>query len=236
MNSYNDNVNNQNDMNDGMNNSFLNNMNNQNSLNNNSEQNVSNMTIGKKEKNVKNIIMIVGILIALFLALLVVIKLVKGGGGSSSSINNTLMSGYNASDVAFRCEIYGTDSEKSTKTIVDIVFNKGYQMKTYKKMVITYSLEVTDENWESILNTLNSTKCVSLDSNLKNDCLNATKLELGTTKFGYFDTIVERKNNTITVTGYDLKGKGGTLSSSQQIEIKNEYMAEGATCKELLLK
>ena len=74
------------------------------------------------------------------------------------------------------------------------------------------------------IDQLNSSSCL-YDS----DCTDS-HLELGITSLG-FDTVVDRKGNTVEASGYSLMGIGKKATSSDKKEVREQLEKDGYKCK-----
>ena len=158
------------------------------------------------------------------ICLITVLLLLLTGCGVGGHKNTTGSTRYSDSEVSLNC-VNVTENEKSTvTTYIDILFNtkSGYQMESYTKISAKYKSTLTDEDYKKALDSLNSIKCIN------EDC-SASHLELGITALG-FDTVVDRGQDTLVMTGYNLVGSGYEATQSDVDLAKSSYESEGFTC------
>ena len=193
--------------------------------NNNTNMNYASNGNNSGKKNNKIIFIVAGVVIVA----IVVILLLLFKGSSKSGKNTTGSSEYKASDVAFSCSYVSEGENAISTTYTDFIFNYKssqytYQLKQYYKMVIEYKKTLTDEMYKEFIKELNSIDCLDAGS------CTESHLELSITDFGW-DTVVDRKGNTIEVTFNNTYGMGSTASKDDIKETKANFESEGYTCK-----
>jgi len=182
-------------------------------------------------KNNKLIIIIVAAVVGLIIIGCIIFGLFgkggsSGGGGGifNSHANNTGLD-YKASDVSLNCVNEQSSDKGSIKIYSDILFDyKGYQVQQFNKFVANYK-ELTDEDYFEIVKGYGSSECLLDEEACKKDHVDLSMSSLG------WDTKVDRKGNTVTVTSYNIYGKGATASSTEKKEFQEQLEKAGYTCK-----
>ena len=240
-NNFPNNVNQQNGMNNNFNgNNFANNNNEQNGMNNNNQMNTNYNNMNNAPQTPMNnqpkkgglgVVKYIVIGIAVLVGILVLVKVLGGGSsvGLGGGKNTTGISGYSGSDVTYNCVSETKKSDSTVTEYIDLVFNYKsgstvYQLKQYGKIVIKTTSAITDAKYAEYVGKLNATDCA-----FNSKACSGSHLELGITSLGW-DTVVDRKSNSIEFTYYTLTGKGLTASKSEMKEVKAKYESEDYKC------
>ena len=191
--------------------------------------NMNHISNSSNSSNNKTKIIIIGV--AVLVALIVIVFLLKGNGkGGTVSTGSTE---YKPSDVAFSCTYTTTNNNVTVTTYSDFIFNyktKGtngsqytYQLKQYNKMVLEFKNTITDEKYKEFIDDLNSMDCLNAGSCTENH------LELSISKYGW-DTVVDRSDKKIEMTYYGIYGMGKTATKEDIDKTKADYEKSGYTC------
>ena len=142
--------------------------------------------------------------------------------------NTTGLIGYDDTDVDYNCIYENSDENPKLKIYSDLIFDyqgeySDYQLKTFSKMILEYSSDVTDEDYKKFIEQMNSIGCLTSDCTLGH-------LELSISLFG-FDTVVDRKTDSIEVTYNNVYGMGEIASKEYIKKQLKEFNDKGYVCK-----
>ena len=160
------------------------------------------------------------------------------GAGNNSSNNNsnsntnvsTTIGDYNASDVGLRCTLSKSNEKGNATMTVEILYNyKNYAMQTYSKVVNNYN-SLTDEEYYKWVDDNYGQSVDCLLDNADGKACHKDHLELSLTEDG-LDTVIDRKDKTITTTYKNVYSINQTASESDKADMKNTLEAQGFDCK-----
>lgn len=159
--------------------------------------------------------------------LLVIVFLFKGNGHK----NTTGILDYSNSDVDLNCAIELSNDDYVSKIYSDFLFNHksgdvNYQLKLYSKMIMEFDGGVTDEEYLKYIKSIGSVICMGKEE----ECAKSSHLELGIASLGW-DIVVDRRENEIEVTYYNIYGAGQVSNRGDIKNFKATFEKEGYSCK-----
>lgn len=174
----------------------------------------------------KKLIMIgVGIVVVFSTIVILVLKFFVFG----THPKTTSFSDYKAPSVSLNCNSNYDNNGINTTIYTDFVYNyqRSYKVAIYNRIVMKYQNGIGDEEYNTIINNLNSLDC-SNDNN--SDICTSRNLNLDLSKFGWTSRL-DKDNNTVTINFYNLYDKGQKASKSDKESVKKFYQANGYICK-----
>lgn len=173
----------------------------------------------------KKLIMIgVGIVVVFSTIVILVLRFLVFGTHQKT----TSFSDYKAPAVSLNCSYNYDNNGINTTVYSDFVYNyqKSYKVAIYNRIVMKYQNGISDDEYNNIINSLNSLDC----NNDNSDVCTSKGLNLDSSKFGWLSKIDE-ENNTITINFYNLYDKGKKANKNDKETIKKFYQANGYICE-----
>ena len=198
------------------------------------------------KKDNKKMFIIIGIAVVAIVvfAIILIVTLGKrgdsvdsGNSGSSSSSssssksahkNNVGVENYKDKDVDMNCEMHPGNGYAYTDVLLDYKVEGGsYEAIAFNLIVREFPDGVTDDDWDSIIDTINIIEC---DKSFgSKNCTVEKHLEVGITSIG-FDTTLDRKDKSVEIFSYQPYGQNIKSSSKTLESIKTSYEDQVYTC------